>query len=194
MDLNNENINEDSLLVDNYINGKEEAFEKLLNKYLKPVYNFIFRLTSDRSAADDLTQDTFVKAWRNIGSFSRDKKFKTWLFTIAKNTAFDYFKKKKAIPFSNFADEEGNSELDNLSDNEILPDELLAKADSAELIEKKLSEIPDPYRIILLLHYKEDFSLSEIAKILDKPYNTVKSRHQRALAKLKRILDKKKSI
>lgn len=189
MKLINENIKEDNELIDDYLSGDGEAFEKLLQKYLKPVYNFIFRLTNDRSAVDDLAQDTFIKAWRNIKRFKRDKNFKTWIFTIAKNTAYDYLKKKKNIPFSNFLDEEGNSVLDNLGDSEILPDELLAQAESAKLIEKKLNEIPINYRTILLLCYKEDFTFQEIAKILGKPYNTIKSQHQRALAKLKRILE-----
>lgn len=178
----------DRQLVQNFLTGDELAFEELLKKYLKPVYNFLYQLTHDKSVSDDLAQETFFKTWRNIKKFNTEKNFKTWLFAIAKNSAFDYLKKKKTIPFSNFLDEEGNSALDNLSDKEILPDELLAKAESVEIIKEKLNDLPEYYRLILLLHYKEDFSLQEISKILGKPYNTIKSQHQRVLKRLAKLL------
>ena len=75
--------------------------------------------------------------------------------------------------------------MDNIGDESILSDELLIRADSAKILEEKLKGLPDIYRIILIMHYKEDFSLQEIAKILGKPYNTIKSQHQRGLKILK---------
>ena len=160
----------------------------MVKKYLKPVYNFLYYFTRDRAELDDLTQVTFIKIWKNLKKFDGEKKFKTWIFAIAKNTAYDFFHKKKTIPFANFTDEEGNNRLENMSDESILPDELLNRKDIAKELDKKLKEIPENYRIILTLHYKEDFSLSEIAEILGKPYNTIKSGHQRALIKLKEII------
>jgi RNA polymerase sigma-70 factor (ECF subfamily) len=179
----------DKEIIENFLNGDDNCFSDILGRYLKPVYNFLYQLTSDNSAIDDLTQETFIKAWKNINKFDRNKNFKAWIFTIAKNTAYDYFKKKKTIPFSNFIDEEGNNKLENISDNGILPDEILDRKDAAEMMEKKLKEIPEKYRIILTLHYREDFSLYEIAEILDRPYNTIKSGHQRALKKLKKVME-----
>lgn len=179
---------EDKQLVESFLAGDERSFELLLKKYLKPVYNFLFRLTNDRYALDDLTQTTFIKVWRNIKKFNTDKNFKTWLYTIAKNTAYDYFKKKKTIPFSSFIDAEGNNKLENISDQDILPLELLEKADTAKTLETALDKISDQYRLILTMHYKDDFSLQEIAGILNLPYNTVKSQHQRGLKALRQIL------
>ncbi|HRZ95490.1 MAG TPA: RNA polymerase sigma factor [Candidatus Moranbacteria bacterium] len=175
----------DNDLIENFLAGDDSAFSELVKKYLKPVYNFLYHFVTDREALDDITQETFIKAWKNIGKFDQEKKFKTWIFTIAKNTAYDWLKKKKTIPFSNFTDEEGNNKLDNIGDESILSDELLIRADSAKILEEKLKVLPDIYRIILIMHYKEDFSLQEIAKILGKPYNTIKSQHQRGLKILK---------
>jgi len=175
----------DNRLIENFFSGDETAFNDLVKKYLKPVYNFLYQFVSDREILDDITQDTFIKAWKNLEKFDQDRSLKTWLFTIAKNTAYDYLKKKKTIPFSNFTDEEGNNKLDNIGDESILSDELLIRADSAKILEEKLKVLPDIYRIILIMHYKEDFSLQEIAKILGKPYNTIKSQHQRGLKILK---------
>ena len=106
------------------------------------------------------------------------------------NAAYDYFKKKRTVPFSLFEDGDGNSRLENISEDKLLPDEILDKAQSVEALDEKLKKIPDRYRIILLMRYKDDLSLQEIAEILDLPYNTVKSQHQRALAKLKQEFTK----
>jgi RNA polymerase sigma-70 factor, ECF subfamily len=173
-------------IIEKYLSGDEAAFSEIVKIYLRPIYNFVYRLTSDRDAAEDLTQEAFVKAWKNMKRYDPKRNFKTWIFTIAKNTTFDWLKKKKEIPFSRFTDEEGENWLDNIKDENILPDEILERKNIAEELEKILEKIPLHYRAILLLHYKEDFSLHGIAEILNEPYNTVKSRHQRGLKRLKK--------
>lgn len=179
---------QDNHLIEKILEGDNAVYEVLLKKYLKPVYNFLRTFVGDPAVLDDLTQETFIKAWKNIRRFDRKRNFKTWLFAIAKNTAYDFFKKKKTIPFSSFFDEEGNNYLENMPDSQILPDELLAAADIEKNFEKKLRELSGPYREILTLRYGEDFSLSEISEIIGVPYNTAKSRHQRALLALKKAL------
>jgi RNA polymerase sigma-70 factor (ECF subfamily) len=201
----------DEQLVKDFLSGDEAAFELLVKKYLKPIFNFLFQMTRDKSVAEDLTQITFVKAWKNIHKFAsrsnyfatlhnNQKKslapyrtagsgsgFKTWLYTIAKNSAYDYFKKKKTIPFSNFVDEDGNNKLENISDGEVFPEEILMKKDAEKEMAEKLKKIPEHYQLILNMRYKDDFSFAEIAEILGRPYNTVKSQHNRALASLKKV-------
>lgn len=179
---------EDNKSVGSFLAGDDSAFEVLLKKYLKPVYNFLYQLTGDRAALDDLTQITFIKVWKNLHRFDTSKSFKVWIFTIARNTAYDYLKKKKTIPFSFFENDEGYNKLEEITDEKILPDEILERKNIAREFEKKLENIPSRYRVILLMRYKEDLSLSEIGKILGLPYNTVKSRHQRALQNLKNLL------
>ena len=182
---------EDNKSVEDFLAGDEAAFEKLLQKYLKPVFNFLCQLVRDRNIAEDLAQETFVKVWKNMRRFDSDKKFKTWVFAIAKNTAFDFFKKKKTIPFSVFADEDGNNPLEEINGDDSpageLPDEILMKKDLTRELDEKLEQIPEKYKIILLMRYKEDFSLGEISEILGKPYNTIKSSHSRALFQLKKV-------
>ncbi len=182
----------DNEIIAKILSGDEDATAGIVKVYLQPVYNFVYRFVNDRDTAEDLTQETFLKAWKNLKRFDRNKKFKTWLFTIAKNTAFDLLKKKKEIPFSAFTDEEGESWIENIADENILPDEILVRSDLAEELEGTLEKLPPHYRAILLLHYKEDLTLHEIAEILDEPYNTVKSWHQRGLARLKEELTNQK--
>ncbi len=181
----------DEQLAKKYLAGDSTAFEQLLKKYLKPIFNFLYQLTGDAVQAEDLTQVSFVKAWINIRKFDKNKSFKTWLFTIAKNTAYDYFKKKKSLPFSFFENSEGYNKLEEIAEDKILPDEILERKDLAKELEALLKQIPEKYGIILTLRYKEDFSLQEIAEILDAPYNTVKSQHQRALMAMREVLQKR---
>lgn len=178
-------------IISKILDGDESSFSEIMGLYLKPIYNFLHRLVGDRDVAEDLTQETFVKAWKKLKRFDQKRSFKTWLFTIAKNTAFDWLKKKKEIPFSSFTDEEGESWLENVADENILPDEILERSDITEELDAILQKIPVHYRAILLLHYKEDFSLHEIAEILGEPYNTIKSRHQRGIARLKKAFNEK---
>ena len=180
----------DRKLIEEFLAGSDPAFEVLLNRHLKAVYNFIYQMIGDRPAVDDIVQEAFIKAWKNIKKFDRDKNFKTWIFTIAKNTAYDHIKKKKTIPFSRFLNEEGRSPLEEIGEDKILPDEILNRTDLARELEEKMEQIPVPYRIILILHYKEDLNFQEISEILGKPYNTIKSQHSRALKALKNILAK----
>jgi len=188
---NIEVMDEDRKIIEEFLEGDEDSFNILVNRYLGPIYGFLFQMVRDASVCDDLAQETFVKAWKNMGKFDNGKSFKTWIFTIAKNTAYDFFKKKKTIPFSNFYDENGNNKLENFSDGNILPDEILNRKDIAKEMEEKLKEIPKKYQVILTLHYKEDFSLQEISEILKVPYNTIKSGHSRALGKLREVFSEK---
>jgi len=179
---------EDAKLISDFLNGDDAAFEQLVNRYLKPIYNFLYQFTKDRDSLDDLTQETFIKVWKNIRKFDQSKNFRVWIYAIAKNTAYDFLKKKKTVPFSNFIDEEGNNKLENIGEENPLPDEILIKLDSEKELDQKLQKLPDNYRILLLMRYKDDFSLREISEILKVPYNTIKSQHIRALASLRKIL------
>ena len=185
--------NEDRQLIRDHLAGDGKAFTCLVNKYLKPIYNFLCRITNDPATAEDLAQETFFKAYKNIKRYDKARKFKTWLFTIAKNSAFDYLKKKKALNFKDLENDDGESFIYDMAEDRLLPDELLKRKELAEELDQKLTEIPELYRTVLLLHYKEDFSLAEISEVLNEPYNSVKSRDRRGLILLKRLLTESSS-
>jgi len=178
----------DKKLIQDFLRGDEESFAVLVNRYLRMTYNFLYQITKDKNIIDDLTQETFLKAWKYIKKFDTEKNFKTWLFTIAKNTAFDYFKKKKTTPFAFFETEEGYNKLEKIVDTEKDLEEIIGKKELEKELDNKLEKISPVYRIVLILRYKDGFSIQEIAEILGKPQNTVKSQHQRALLALKKEL------
>ena len=182
---------EDKELVVDYLSGEEEVLPVLISRHLKPVYRFVFGLTGDKFMAEDITQEVFVKMWRKLKSYKAEYSFNTWLFSIARNTAIDYLRKKKEIVFSSFDNEVGDNVLtDTLADSEPLADELLAKAQDLNFLMKTLQMIPTLYREVLVLRHIDDLSIDEIAKVLKRPVETVKSQHRRGLLHLKALLSR----
>ena len=179
----------DQQLIAAYFKGDEKSLETLIKRYLKPIFSFTYRYVGNYQEAEDITQDVFVKVWRNLKKFDQNKSFKTWVFTIAKNTSIDWLKKKKAMPFSKFEDEEGkNALLERIVDTAPLPDELFARADMARILNSAMEKLLPKYRMVLFLRYNDHFNFREIAESLGEPLDTIKSMHRRALIMLKKLL------
>lgn len=180
---------DDDYLIKEYLDGDQDSFKLLVEKYTPSIYNFSVRFMSE-DYAKDIIQDVFIKVWKNIKKFDNSRaNFKTWIFTIARNTITDFLRKKKMIPFSSLDTDEENF-ADNISDEVILPNEVLIKLEDKELLNKLLDKLPIQYKEILILHYQEDMTFAEIGELINKPLNTVKSYHRRALIKLKEICTK----
>lgn len=173
-------MEEDHILIQQFLNGDQNSLKVLIDKYTSSIYNFSSRLAGV-SSAPDITQEVFIKVWKNLKNYNSDKsQFKTWLFTIARNTATDFLRKKKPISFSNLNEEELIPE--NIEDDSILQDEVFQNLEDKEMLIRMLDELREDYKTILTLHYQEDMTFKEIGEVLGKPLNTVKSYHQRALA------------
>ncbi|MCM2338979.1 MAG: RNA polymerase sigma factor [Burkholderiales bacterium] len=176
----------DEELVKIYKDGEDMALKYLIERYYSPVYNFTLRLVTKENTAD-IIQETFIKVWKNIYKYDIQKSsFKTWIFTIAKNTTTDFLRKKKSILFSDL-DENDETFSENITDESLLPDEILQKLQDSELLNKKLEKLSLSKRTILIFHYQEELTFDEISKILEKPLNTVKSQHRRALLELRNM-------
>ncbi|MBI3495099.1 RNA polymerase sigma factor [Candidatus Berkelbacteria bacterium] len=163
--------------------GNLAAFEMMVKAYEQPIYSYIYRLAGRREDAEDLTQETFVKLYRNLSRYDPSKKFSTWLYTIATHTVYDAWRAKKH-----------HKELLILDD----PDRRIETIDprsSYEVIrrrvdiQKALTQLPPPYRNILLLYYYRGFRYAEIAEILQMPLNTVKTDLRRAKLALQQLLN-----
>jgi RNA polymerase sigma-70 factor, ECF subfamily len=163
--------------------------ELIISQYLNPVYNYTFRIVNDKSEAEDITQEVFVKVWKNLDKYDESKNFKTWLFTIARNTTIDFLRKRKNISFSELGDDEKTFE-ENITDTEPLPDEIFMRKELGKELENALSKMRPDFREIILLHYTENMTFEEISVIVGKPLNTVKSHHLRGLSALRKLLTK----
>jgi len=181
----------DEQLVIDYLKGNEVALEILIKRYLKPVYSFIFRFVGNGQGTEDITQEVFIKAWRNLKKFKYEYKFKTWIFTIAKNTCLNWQKKKRTIPFSILDNEdEGFSFAETIKDPVLLPNELLERQDITAALDKTLENLLPKYRMVLFLRYNDHFTFREIAEILEESIDTIKTRHRRGIAILRKFLKK----
>lgn len=170
----------DGQLINQYLKGDEKSLEILIKKYLKQVYNFIYRYVNNSTDAEDIAQEVFVKMWKNLKKFDQNKSFKPWLFTIAKNTCFDFFKKKKFISLSLFEDYG-----DKLVDPSTNPNKLINSLDAQQKIIPAMEKLSPQYRLVLHLYYHDQLNFREISEKLNESINTVKSRHRRALVLLK---------
>ena len=179
----------DAQLVSESILENTGSFETLVERYTQPIYNFAYRLTGNVQTAEDITQETFVKVWKNLAKYDSKQSFRAWIFTIARNSTTDYLRKKKAIPFSNLSNNDETPFEENISDTEILPSETVLKLEDTARLQKLLDRLPQDYQTVLLLYYQEDMTFDEIGKVLKKPLNTVKSWHRRALLKLREMTE-----
>lgn len=180
----------DSELVRLYLDdGNQEALNLIIKRHLKSVYRFIFGFIGDVATAEDISQEAFIKVWKNLKKFDQNRNFKTWILSIAKNTMIDYTRKKKALPFSFFEDIEGENKFeDSVVDSEPLSDELFDKNLNQEKIIDAISKLPTIYRSVITLRFSEGLKFDEIAEVFGESINTIKSRGRRAEALLKEYL------
>lgn len=171
---------EDENLILLYRRGNEAAFATLTKRYLAEAYGFARKYVGDSDKAEDIVQDAFLKAWKSLASFDLNKKFRPWIFTIIKNTALDYLRRREDVPFSSF-EKDGISVLENLIES---GEDVAASLDVKNLAAKArlaVSELPDKYRKAIDLHIDSELSFNEAAKLLESSINTVKSRYRRGI-------------
>lgn len=183
----------DEQLIVNYLRGDEKSLEILIGRYLKPIYNFAYHYVKKEKEAEDITQEIFIKAWRNLKRFDKKRSFKIWLFHLAKNICFDFFRKRKDLSFSELekGDEDYHLE-EEIIDASPLPDELFEQKNLQEILNSAIEQLPLKDQTVLFLHHNEHFIFQEIADSLNESLNTIKSRYRRALKKLKILLYSRK--
>lgn len=181
---------DDEQLISAYLEGDDHSLAVLVDRYLPDAYNFAFKLTNDSHIAEDVTQESFMKAWKNIRKFIPGNSFRTWLFSIIHNTSIDYLRKIRELPFSSFENSEGyNTIIETLTDTEPLPDELIVMAEDARYVENLLNQINPQYREVLTLRYTSNMTFDEMSKLLRRPLHTVKSQYRRGVASLRRLIN-----
>jgi len=180
----------DKDLITKYLKGEEKALEALIGRYLRLVYSFVYRRTGQEAeVAEDITQEVFVKMWKNLKRFDRKKIFRAWIFCLAKNTCIDFLRKKKTVPFSRFEDGKGdNSFIDNIADGGLSPLEILSRKNLVEIFYLALQNLSPKYREVFSLRHNKQFTFQEIAEYLGKPLDTVKSIYRRGVIELRKVL------
>jgi len=157
------------------------TFEELALPLFDQLYNFAHWLTQDRTEAEDLVQETYTKALRGFSSFQVGTNFRAWVFRILRNT----FLTSRSGLKSTMTDE---ADLDAITSNHPTPEAILIQQSERETVQQALTDLPVPFREILLLCEVEEMSYEEIAQVLAIPIGTVMSRLYRARKALRALL------
>ncbi len=173
----------DQQLVERAQSGDKRAFELLVIKYQRKVERLLSRLIRDQAEIEDVTQESFIKAYRALAGFRGDSAFYTWLYRIAVNTAKNYLvtQGKKAPTTTDFDAEEAEGFEDAVGLRDIAtPDAELATKQIAEIVNNTIDKLPEELRTAITLREIDGMSYEEIAEIMDCPIGTVRSRIFRA--------------
>jgi RNA polymerase sigma-70 factor (ECF subfamily) len=168
--------------------GDIDAYGKIVGRYRGRLYNFVFRFVSDRETAEDIVQETFLRAFRKRKEYRAIANFSTWLFTIAGNLAKSELRRRKRWRlFSLHRDDDSETGIE-LPDETYRPDKVAESSLADDQIHNAIASLPENYRQVILLRDVEGMAYQEIAEILDCPVGTVKSRVNRARLKLQQKL------
>lgn len=185
---------EDDKLVERATGGDEQAYKELVDKYERAIYFHILKMIRDQDQVEDLVQETFVKAFDNLASYSTTYAFSTWLYRIATNHTIDYLRKKKLKTLS--IDEpvktrDGDMQI-QLPDENAETDRKIIRKQRQKIVQEAIDDLPAKYRRVIQMRHMEEKSYQEIADILELPLGTVKAHIFRARELLYKALKDKR--
>lgn len=186
---------EDVELLDRFHAGEAEAFAALLGRYQRPIYNFLLRSVRDDRAAEDLTQEAFLRVIQGSREFNRNAKFSTWLYTIARHLCIDHSRRMKHRRHASLdgtgpdtEDGPGARLVERVAHDAPSVDRRADSEQMRERIGHAVEGLPDEQREVFLLRHVQNLPFADIAEICGVPENTVKSRMRYALERLQAAL------
>jgi len=172
--------------IDIILNGDTNAFSILVDLYKDLVYTLAIRMVKHKEEAEEITQDTFIKAYKSLHRFKGDSKFSTWIYRVAYNTCLDVIKKNKKlqsnVPINEYTEREVKA-IDNALD-------IMEVKERSVVIKNCIEKLPSEDAFLMTLYYYEELSLDEIADVTGLKANNVKVKLFRSRKKLATILKK----
>jgi RNA polymerase sigma-70 factor, ECF subfamily len=181
----------DDVLAQQSLDGDQQAFELLVERYSGPLFNFICRFLGDYDVASDILQQVMVQLYISLPKLSTGEPLKAWLFQVARNRCLDELRRKHAIHFSELEksiDDDEQSILADLPDISPLPEEVAERHDLQQILLKAIQELPPKFRAVVLLRYASQLSYAEIGQVLSMPEATAKTYFQRVKPLLRKAL------
>jgi len=186
----------DQVLVECVQNGDKQAFGLLVLKYQRKLMRLILFFVKDHAEAEDIVQETFIKAYRALPSFRGESAFYTWLYRIGVNSAKNHLNSQRrrvsTLPENDTQDSDSFNDSDGLRESNT-PDSVLASKQLAEKVNETMNALPEDLRIAISLREIEGLSYEEIAEMMECPIGTVRSRIFRAreiiASKIRPLLD-----
>ena len=173
----------DSYLVEMCLQGDRPAFAVIVERYKRQIYSITYSMTRNHADADDLSQDTFIKAYENLRRFSLGTNFRSWLCRIAVNVCIDHLRHKKRVPEDCFDDQ-----LELPSDRSLNPHNNVESRELMENITAAVDSLPSDQRTVVILREMQGLELKEIAEVMKCSENTIRWRLHYARKKLRKKL------
>ena len=175
-------------IIEKAAQGDLKAFQEIYDRFKRKVFTFSYHLLGSFEAAEEVTQDTFLSVYRNLKNLKSVEKFEPWLFKIARNYVYQYNRKNPGRKEGSVDERSGN----NGSDLEVVenPEDELMKNEIGEEVKKAIKSLDMKYREVFTLAVIEGYSYKEIAEMLGKSIQSVKTDIHRARLKLRKILEK----
>ena len=183
---------QDELLIRRAQHGDADAFEQLLLEHQKNVYNLCYRMAGNPDDAMDLSQETFLRAWRCLDQYQFASAFSTWLYRLCSNICIDFLRRRRrqqTVPLT-FEDADGEEQTYAVPDAQPLPEEQVELKLTHETLAAAMAQLLPEHRAVLQLRVVNEMSNEQIADVLDIQIGTVKSRLSRARNQLKKILER----
>ena len=171
--------------------GDQVAFTSLLDHYWNEVYGFMLKRTENETDAEDITIETFAKAFDKIATYNPEFQFNTWLISIAKNVHIDMLRKKKSTLFIDITDEEDNQAYNVADSSPSAEDQLITQQNLSQLL-RFIKELKPHYQEVIQLRYFQELSYQEISEQLEEPLSNVKVKLLRAKKLLAEIIKNKR--
>ena len=179
----------DAEIVQAVLDGDVNAFEALVLRYQKKVYNTVLRLAGDCAEAEDLSQEVFLKIFKGLSSFRGESSFSTYIYRVAANTAIDALRRREAPTVSLSTENEEGEEFElALPDAGPLSVEILESRERRQAIRAAIDALPEHHRAVIVLREMDGMSYQDIAQAMGLTEGTVKSRINRARGRLRQLL------
>lgn len=182
---------DDAKLVTFILKRHKQNYQEIINRYHRKLFSYIYRLVRSKEEAEDILQNVFVKAFKNLVSFDTTKKFSPWIYRIAHNEAVNFLKRRSKKHFISWEDMANENKSEARSEEKSAFDAWVIKESDAEM-RKAMKSLPPKYKEILEMRYFQEKTYAEIGKNIRKPVNTVGTLLSRAKRKLLQIIGEKK--
>jgi RNA polymerase sigma-70 factor (ECF subfamily) len=170
--------------------GDQVAFTFLLDFFWNEVYGFMLKRTENETDTDDITIETFAKAFDKINTYNPEFGFNTWLITIAKNVHIDMLRKKKTSLFIDITDEDNNNAFNVVDDTPTIEDDIITEQNLSQLL-NYIKTLKPAYQEVIQLRYFQEMTYQDMAEQLDEPLNNIKIKLLRAKKLLAETISKK---
>lgn len=183
-------MHDDEKLIADALKGDQKAYTRLVEQHKKAIFHIINKIVRNDEAANDLVQETFMKAFSSLATYRSEYRFSTWLYKIAANASIDYLRKRRIHALSldrPMETKDGTVEIE-VADYSYHPELDLMRKQQRVSIEEAIDSLPKKYRDVIVYRHKDDKSYEEIADLLEIPVGTVKARIFRARELLKKKL------